>query len=64
MYNEYTGKYEAIKTIGNPNTVSYAASGLYPNTRYKFKVRPYKKGIRGICWGKYSNAVGVWTSAY
>lgn len=64
MYNEYTGKYEAIKTIGNPNTVSYAASGLYPNTRYKFKVRPYKKGVRGICWGKYSNAVGVWTSAY
>ena len=64
MYNDYSGKYEAVKTIKNPNTVSFAASGLYSNTKYKFKVRPYKKGVNGICWGKCSNVVSVWTYAY
>ncbi|MBR1724644.1 MAG: fibronectin type III domain-containing protein, partial [Ruminococcus sp.] len=61
MYNSATKKYAAVKTVSSKNTTSCVVSGLKSGTKYKFKVRPYKKGVNGICWGKYSKAIGIWT---
>ena len=64
MFNYDTGKYTVVKTIKSKSTVTYVATGLSANTKCKFKVRPYKKGVNGICWGKYTSPLVVRTSAY
>lgn len=62
MYNPAVGKYVTLKNVGK-NTTTIAASGLASNTRYKFKVRPYKNGVNGITWGSSSKPIAVWTAA-
>ena len=40
-YNYTTKKYEAVKTISNPNTVTYTASKLSSAEKYRYRVRAY-----------------------
>lgn len=40
-YNYTTKKYEAIKTIANPNTVTYKATKLSSAAKYRYRVRTY-----------------------
>ena len=62
MYDTATGKYKTVKTIRNSKTTNAAVANLYSGTRYKFKVRAYKKGVHGITWSNFSKAIGVWTT--
>lgn len=45
-YNSSKKKYVTIKTIKKGATTSYTNSGLKKNTKYKYKIRSYKK-VRG-----------------
>lgn len=60
-YDYAKKKYYALKTVNSKNSLTYVASGLPSGTKCKFKVRPFKNGVRGITWGKCSKYVVAWT---
>lgn len=53
-YNTDTKKWVKIKTITNGNTLEYRDSGLNSGTRYKYKVKAYKKSGGKTIWGSAS----------
>ncbi len=58
IYRSTNGKkWKLIKTITNSNTTTYKNISLSTNTKYYYKVRPYKLNKRKKVYGKYSNVI-------
>lgn len=58
IYRSTNGKkWKLVKTIKNPNTTTYKNTSLSTNTKYYYKVRPYKLNKRKKVYGKYSNVI-------
>ena len=51
MYNTKTKKWDAVKTV-SASTLSYKVKDLKEGTKYKFKIKAYKKVNGETIWGK------------
>ncbi len=61
-YDSKTKKYNHMKTISSPNTVSYKISKLKANTQYIYKVRAYKiSKDKKTVYGSWSNTCKAYT---
>lgn len=57
-YNNKTGSYERIRTLGAGNVTTWVNSGLKNNTEYQYKIRAYMETENGVRYaGEYSEAV-------
>ena len=62
-YNATKGEYTLIKTISDPDTLTYTHTGRNSATTYKYKIRPYNIISDVTIWGNYSEEVSVKTAS-
>ena len=53
-YDSSTKKWKTIKTISGSSTTEYRDSGLSPATKYKYKIKAYKRVNGKAVWGSAS----------
>ena len=62
IYYYVNGVWKAVKTISSRDTQNYTVSNLSSDTKYKFRMRAFKKVNSTVKWYEWSNTVTVTTN--
>lgn len=60
-YDSSTKKWKTLKTISRSSTTEYKDSGLSPATKYKYKIKAYKRVNGKAVWGSASTVKNTTT---
>lgn len=60
-YSFLKGKWETLEVLEGDDKVTYSNENLYPNTKYRYRVRAYKEIGKNVRYSDYSEVMDITT---